>query len=578
MKSCRFLELSLLSEREATARRVRFDPTMTVIVGPNDSGKSALVKSLYYALGAEPKQEASWRRARVVSACRFVVDEAEFTIVRDQNVFGVFDASDEMVGAFESVTNELAPFLSDLFDFKLRLRDQQNEHTPATPAFLYLPYYVDQDLGWTDTWSSFVRLGQFRDWRKDVAEYHAGVRTNDWYDTRHRIDQIKRSNADLAREADVLRAALKTVRDKLTTQAFDLDLAAFGEDLDRLIAEAQRINEREQKHKARLVALREQEAVLRKQAELAEAAIRELAADFRFATNTMADPIDCPTCGASYENSFVEQFDIARDEDRLREFSLHIERELYNLQTKLSATEEVWQHDIAEQQHIHELLGVTRGTISLRDVLDSESRKIVDREMATHLESYLLSIGRGEEELRKLEQHLLGLDDRDRRVRVYRLFAETLSRFRRALDVVALPDDSTTKVLYARPTEQGSHLKRALVAFYFALWKLISSEARTSVLPIVIDSPLEGAQDVSNEKKILEFVFSEQPRGIQMIVAVEELHGISPGRGSVLVLEEKRKLLANDEYETIHGELEPKLRAVYARLTERKTGQASFGF
>jgi len=551
---------------------------MTVIVGPNDSGKSALVKSLYYALGAEPKQETSWRRARVVSGCRFAVDEAEFTIVRDQSVFGVFNASNELVDAFESVTNGLAPFLSELFDFKLRLRNQQNEHTPATPAFLYLPYYVDQDLGWTDNWSSFVRLGQFRDWRKDVAEYHAGVRTNDWYDTRHRIDQIKRSNTDLAHEADVLRAALKTVRDKLTTQAFDLDLAAFGEDLDRLIAEAQQINEREQKHKARLVALREQEEMLRKQAELAEAAIRELAADFRFATNKAADPIDCPTCGASYENSFVEQFDIARDEDRLREFSLHIEREMYDLQTKISTTEDVWQHDIVDQQRIHELLGASRGTISLRDVLDSESRKIVDREMAAHLESYLLSIGRGEEELRKLEQHILGLDDRDHRVRVYRLFAETLGRFRRALDVVALPDDSTAKVLYSRPTEQGSHLKRALVAFYFALWKLISSEAPTTVFPIVIDSPLEGAQDVSNEKRILEFVFSEQPRSMQMILAVEELHGISPGRGSLVVLEEKRKLLTENEYETIHGELEPKLRAIYARLTERKTGQPSFGF
>src|SRR4051812_13960978 len=102
MKNCRFLELSLLSQREGTARRVRFSPDLTVIVGPNDSGKSALVKSLYYALGAEPKQEASWRRARVVSACRFDLDQVEFTIVRDQSVFGVFDSSGEMIGAFES--------------------------------------------------------------------------------------------------------------------------------------------------------------------------------------------------------------------------------------------------------------------------------------------------------------------------------------------------------------------------------------------------------------------------------------------------------------------------------------------
>lgn len=578
MKNCRFLELSLLSQREGTARRVQFNQNLTVIVGPNDSGKSALVKSLYYALGAEPKQEASWRRARVVSACRFEIDQAEYTIVRDQSVFGVFDFSGEMIGAFESVTNELAPFLSTLFDFKLRLRNQQNEHTPATPAFLYLPYYVDQDLGWTDTWSSFVRLGQFRDWRKDVAEYHAGIRTNEWYDTRHRIDQIKRKNTELAREADVLRAALKTVRDRLTTQTFDLDLESFGEDLDRLIAEAQRISDREQKHQTRLVGLREQEALLRKQSELAAAAIRELAADFRYATNTIADPIDCPTCGASYENSFVEQFDIARDEDRLREFALHIERELYEVQAKITSTEDVWQKDVAEQQRISEILGATRGTITLRDVLDAESRKIVDREMATHLESYLRDIGLGEEELRKLERLLVDLDDRDRRLRIYRVFAETFARFRRALDVVALPDESTAKALYARPTEQGSHLKRALVAFYFALWRLISSESQTTILPIVIDSPLEGAQDVSNERRILEFVFSEQPKGLQMIVAVEELHGISPGRGSLLLLEAKRNLLTKDDYDGVHAELEPKLRAVYARLTERKTGQASFGF
>ena len=49
-----FKEIKILSRNEKRARIIKFHPKMNLIKGENHVGKSSLIKSIYYTLGAAP--------------------------------------------------------------------------------------------------------------------------------------------------------------------------------------------------------------------------------------------------------------------------------------------------------------------------------------------------------------------------------------------------------------------------------------------------------------------------------------------------------------------------------------------
>jgi hypothetical protein len=137
MKRLMISEIVLLSNRERKARRVRFDPRRTILLGLNQTGKSSLVKSIYHALGAEPaKVDQRWLNAEVKSLIKFSVESTQYMLLRDGNYYSAFNGDGTFIQSFTHVVGGLAPFLAKIFDFRFVLpsRDQKPQIPP--PAFL----------------------------------------------------------------------------------------------------------------------------------------------------------------------------------------------------------------------------------------------------------------------------------------------------------------------------------------------------------------------------------------------------------------------------------------------------------
>src|ERR1700731_4901932 len=99
MKQFKLEEMTLLSLKERRSRKVTFSPTRTVIIGTNETGKSCLIKSIYYTFGAEPhKMHPDWLDAQPISVIRFSVDEEDYVIFRQEKTFALFDSNDDMIG------------------------------------------------------------------------------------------------------------------------------------------------------------------------------------------------------------------------------------------------------------------------------------------------------------------------------------------------------------------------------------------------------------------------------------------------------------------------------------------------
>lgn len=132
-----FKEMLLASFTERKARRIQFDPKVTIIRGDNETGKSSLIKSLVRTFGAEPaKVHPKWLEADVRSVVKFEVDAIPYAILRHGNSFAVFDGNGTALGQFQSVTRDLAPFLAKLFNFGLRLPDREGAFVALPPRLL----------------------------------------------------------------------------------------------------------------------------------------------------------------------------------------------------------------------------------------------------------------------------------------------------------------------------------------------------------------------------------------------------------------------------------------------------------
>ncbi|MGV7218609.1 hypothetical protein [Bradyrhizobium sp. UFLA05-112] len=182
MKSLRFQKLYLCSELEKSARIATFDPNTTVVLGENDTGKSCLIKSIYAAFGADAyKVSPSWQSLKVDLLLDFTVNEDAYRILRTGSFFGLFDRKGQMIWEASGVTGGVAPRLAELLDFRLTLQDRNGDQVVPPPAYCFLPFYIDQDIGWLKTWSSFARLQMFEGYKHDVSYFHAGLLPNEYY-------------------------------------------------------------------------------------------------------------------------------------------------------------------------------------------------------------------------------------------------------------------------------------------------------------------------------------------------------------------------------------------------------------
>ena len=75
MKKIKFIQIQFLSYREKRGLTINLDYHVVIIKGANGSGKSSLIKSLYYSLGTEIEVwPQRWLDANIIYLLKFKID------------------------------------------------------------------------------------------------------------------------------------------------------------------------------------------------------------------------------------------------------------------------------------------------------------------------------------------------------------------------------------------------------------------------------------------------------------------------------------------------------------------------
>ena len=554
MKKFILEEILLLSSREQRARKVVFDSETTIILGANDTGKSSLIKHIYWTFGAElPSVNHDWKVAEVSCAVKFSIGNDKYVLLRDDKFFALFDHQLKLINTYTSVTNELAPVLAKIFDFKIKLLSRKGFEITPPPAFYLLPFYVDQDTGWVQNWSSFQRLDQVTKWKKPLIEYHVGIRTNEYFEIKNQIDVIRLKLDELSAQRKAIQSTIDHVKNDVESIDMALSIEVFKEEVDELILNLKDLQALRDSYREELVSYSNLKNTIEHQIEIVTRTLEEVKADYDFASNH--DEIDCPTCGHSYENSFAERFSIAEDENKCTELLVELNSEFIDVNEKIDSVKSEFEQSDKQINELNTILAKKRGDLTLNKIIKSEGKRQLKSVLLEQIEEVVTAITKANLELDDLQgkqKDIVG-QLKERKVRIMAMYQQRMRDYLQKLDVQKLTLESY-KNLDCKINISGSDKPRALLAYYYAILHIMKEFTPTTFAPVIIDSPNQQDQDKVSLKKMLEFIRDERVKDTQLILGLTDTQGIK-FEGKSITLTEKQYLLSKDEFKSVSEEM-----------------------
>ncbi|MEZ8338747.1 hypothetical protein AB6C52_13055 [Vibrio cyclitrophicus] len=489
-----------------------------LISGRNTSGKSTLMQSMLYAFGINDVKEGlyeilsynptfrldftkNWGR---VSERYTLIREADDLYIKGPEgttiFYGVdFDHSAEHV--------KLKKYLSEQFGFNLML-EQNGELKHAPLESMFLPYYVSQSVGWVYVRESFSNLNYYKGFSEDYLDYYLGI-TNDFDRVEHR--RLTKAKDTLSSDINNLARYSKKADFKFSCLVDE----KFGEDandylVDYQIAMQNLIAERNShtKFSNEISLLQNHKSILR-----------------RTKNNIKKQKFDgvdrCPSCTQvlSYSlEGLYSHYQKVNDTEKLEET---IKGKLKNKQSALNTADKKIRKLEAEILSTYgELLEIKFEGVTFDEWLENKT----DVKLYAHIQAEVkelrvkLDKAKGELSAMKTEDETLV----ERRAKE-RNFSTLFNTYLRELKLKPLMEKRYSELYRINSFPfQGVELHKTVMAYHFALNKLIEATDNIHRLPFLLDAVLKEDIDQTNLDLILKFLGKNVPSDTQSFISISE--------------------------------------------------------
>ena len=508
-----FNELILVDLNNKEAKKVEFSPGKNMITSDgNHYGKSVIMKSLYYTLGAEVFFPNPIKLLNYMTIISFVLDGKEYTVGRLNSMFVVFKHK-TFVNKFHNVA-EFGSFLSELFEFEIELvgKDAEGTITKCPPAFYYLPYYIDQENGWSINSYSFDKMTQFdMPQRKDSYFFHLGVLDSDYVEQNKRQKANSNRISKLSKENEKYRTVIETLKTGLD----DTQMAFEVTDLEAAISS--RKNEID-------IILRDI-AKCRKELvdteDLYQSFLNEKEVLAKYIKKNDVTPTDktevveCPRCGLFFEQSLSEKLEQAYLLESLNDDYTRVTTEIERVERKAKRLKEKY------ERHQKRLKEYESSLSNKQDLYDTYLKAKTTRKL---LDDYRKKILINEE-------IISGLNDDNKNIRellkeyqqskknVNLTYLSVLNAKLNVLDIPSnqVPKESEPGSFMEASGAYGPRCKVAQVLSFLETQKRVSDKIIS--FPLVIDSPNVLEQDKDHLEGVLKTLLTWNTTDNQIIVA-----------------------------------------------------------
>lgn len=540
-----------LSNKEA--KKIEFSPKKNMLTsGGNHYGKSVIMKSLYYTLGAEVYFPQPIKSLNYMTILSFMLEGKNYIVGRLKNSFVLFE-NGEFIKKYNNVS-EFGDSLSDMFNFEIELvgKDEDGTIVKCPPTFFYLPYYIDQENGWSINSYSFDRMTQFDlPQRKDSYFFHLGVLDSDYVEQNKNQKANSKKIAKLSKENEKYKTVIETLKMGLddTQMAFDTT------DLEMAItsrkAEINTILKEIAKYRKDLVEAEDLYQRLTNEKEILAKYIKR-----KDVTPTiMTEVVECPRCGLFFEQSLADKLERTYLLESLNDDYTRIATEIDKLEKKIKKLKEKY------EQHQRKLKDYESSLSSEQDLYDTYLKAKTTRKL---LDDYRKKIQENAETIEVLNENNKNIREllreyQQSRTNANGIYLSNLNNKYGLLDIPSeqVPKESEPGSSIEASGAYGPRCKVAQVLSFLETQKSISDIIIT--FPVVIDSPNVLEQDKEHLGSVLKTLFTWNKTDNQIIVASIEGKDIAEQLPDVKVIKldnEVNHIMSKEEYNKLEKEID----------------------
>lgn len=513
------------------------------------------MKSLYEALGATPnKIDDRWKNANVSSCLEFEFAGTTWFSVKAHGVLSLFDGNGNRRFWGQRLVKDWGPKLAEFFDFKLEMVNNDGETLTPPPAYLFAPFYIDQDGSWDNTWSSFRKDFYLPESAVTLADYHSGIRPDGYYAAKAELTKEKIVLSSLETAVETLRVAMTQIEEIEGTMP-TYDLQEFANECDDLVAESDRLLVLQAEHRRMVSDLHEESHLVRAEAVLLKNALNEMRGEFELAS-ALPRQVECPTCGHEYQNSLAERFALIADEGVLSKALTDAQAKLERLVEKEWAERGKLDAISASLARVQKILDTRKQSLSLNDVLVAVGKTEAAKLLRVSLTEKIVAADGSRNRTASLRASMNEFTDRARTSEIRKFYRTRLSMYSQELDVHL--DDPGKQSIVSINVARGSEGPRALLAYYYAFLHTKIEYTNNVRFPVVIDSPNQQGQDKVHLPQMVKFIFDHVPEGAQTIVATEDASGLELEGVTIATYgEARRQVLREKEFDRVKAVFDP---------------------
>jgi AAA15 family ATPase/GTPase len=542
METIYFKSAHIMSFRDQKGFSFEFSPTVNIITGENDTGKSSFIKSLYHTLGADVRLDKKWKDDDFISKVVICVKGHDYAFIRHDKSISIFDISNGQHNHI--VTSNSRPNIAlavrDIFDFNLELVLKNTlVQGQAQPASLYLPFYIDQDNGWGKVLDTFSNLAMYKDWQNSIINFHAGVKPKEFYTLKGKINLIDIDLDEVRATLKALEAAKKRFEESFGRVLFDVDVEYYEMLLERFLDKCQDLHKEETEYRIKLI-----HALT-----LRDELVAEIEESKRQLEESDVDSLS--------ETTIIEaRYSVLENRDKLLQIipELYKQKSIYDEQ--IISIKEDLKSSRKLSSELKGMLQEVKDKLTLQEVINSQASKQVESTFDEQINELLQKIGELDVARTKLTKEIAKYEDRKRTKEINDYFKKSL-KF--AQSELGIRDPKVGTILQYGPiskSETGSRAPRAILAYHYALLKTIEKRSTSPMLPVVIDSPKQQDPDPHTVKRIFDLCIDGLSTSSQLIIGSVSLDRKTDGFRT-LTMSEKYSLLKAEQYEKVYQEIMP---------------------
>lgn len=552
MKNIRFKEILFLSYREKKARRINLDSDVVVIKGGNGTGKSCLLKSLYSVFGAQVnKYPEGWEPHFIVVVLKFQIDGVTHRAMRIGKDFYLLNPDKTYLSETHSM-EEQAKALSILFGLDLYYYSDQSKKKRLPVGCFFMPFYIDQDSGWQQPWSSFTQVGN-EQLKRNVMLYYTGVVNYDYYLTKSHLMSLQNEYRKWRNEKEIQNNFISIIRDKLeASSTMSLTEEDFKEEIDTFVLKIQDLKEKQNKILKELEELYFDKLFKENRISALHANIKAIEEDFKYALQH-EDVLICPVCGAQTENTTLARLGMNIDKEDSRELILKYKMELDEVKKKIERANkksDELKHQIDE---IEALVTTKKEEYTLKEYLDNKVIEKLQELFYENEQDFEKNIVRVESDIRDEEEKLKSLKGTNRLKVILDDFNSYLRSYSKELN--SSLDKNKSHGLGEKIKGSGSSHPKETLAYFFSYLTIMHKYSTPIMMPVVIDEfKQNGVTDLSIGKMI-EFAINHRPQDGQVIYSVSDDYSATDNSVKTITLDGETLMNEND-YSSVRNEVD----------------------